>query len=345
MTTTETIPEEPTTPVEEQPAKSVGTLTKRVSKKFSSYFARRVQDAHGDSSPSRPGGTSVPLSSSIRQNSYSRNRTGSRTSRMAGSAYGYGGGYRNRISSNVTLAGRRGSLASTIARRRQSNIHRNSEVEGAEGSELNFAQRLLMANENAVTNIADLWVAAAMNADNEDVFLSDDEAEFEDEDEDEGPFQDEDEEIQSPTINKAIDPPRLLTVPSDFRTGRLSSSSRRSSNLASPRLSRPQHRPSLGQVVGSLDSPRRSSSSVPAIFSHTGVRTPSGQVPAVPPAQPLLPREPDLETGRGDGLAPIVEGRSRQPSEQQITDEPLLDSPSEKPPSVFSQLPIIIIFQ
>ncbi len=30
-----------------------------------------------------------------------------------------------------------------------------------------------MANENAVTNIADLWVAAAMNVDNEDPFESD----------------------------------------------------------------------------------------------------------------------------------------------------------------------------
>ena len=53
---------------------------------------------------------------------------------------------------------------------------------------MNFAQRLLMANENVVTNIADLWVAAAINADNEDVFLS--ESEIEDED----PFREEDEE-------------------------------------------------------------------------------------------------------------------------------------------------------
>ncbi|KAI9507077.1 hypothetical protein F5148DRAFT_1150032 [Russula earlei] len=37
-------------------------------------------------------------------------------------------------------------------------------------SEPSFAQRLLLANENAVTNIADLWVAAAMNVDNEEVF-------------------------------------------------------------------------------------------------------------------------------------------------------------------------------
>jgi len=35
------------------------------------------------------------------------------------------------------------------------------------GGDLNFAQRLLLANENAVTNIADLWVASAMNVDNE----------------------------------------------------------------------------------------------------------------------------------------------------------------------------------
>ena len=44
-----------------------------------------------------------------------------------------------------------------------------------ETGDLNFAQRLLMANQNAVTNIADLWVAATMNADNEDPFETDSE--------------------------------------------------------------------------------------------------------------------------------------------------------------------------
>jgi hypothetical protein len=40
-------------------------------------------------------------------------------------------------------------------------------------SELSFVQHLLMANENAVTNIADLWVATTMNVDNEEVFEND----------------------------------------------------------------------------------------------------------------------------------------------------------------------------
>ena len=48
----------------------------------------------------------------------------------------------------------------------------------ATGTDLNFTQRLLMANENTVTSIADLWVAAAMNVDNEDPFESEDEGQF-----------------------------------------------------------------------------------------------------------------------------------------------------------------------
>ena len=46
-----------------------------------------------------------------------------------------------------------------------------------DGLDLNFAQRLLLANENAVTNIADLWAAAAINVDNKDPFESDSETE------------------------------------------------------------------------------------------------------------------------------------------------------------------------
>ncbi|KAH9046802.1 hypothetical protein EDB84DRAFT_603579 [Lactarius hengduanensis] len=40
-------------------------------------------------------------------------------------------------------------------------------------SELSFARCVLLANENAVTNIVDLWVAAAMNV-NEEVFEAND---------------------------------------------------------------------------------------------------------------------------------------------------------------------------
>jgi hypothetical protein len=74
------------------------------------------------------------------------------------------------------LSYRRGSQS--VLRRRASNLTAitGEAVPRSFGadSELSFAQRLLMANENAVTNIADLWVAAAINVDNEEVFENDD---------------------------------------------------------------------------------------------------------------------------------------------------------------------------
>lgn len=100
-----------------------------------------------------------------------RTRTFS-TSRTNGSAYGYSNNYRNCLARNATWNGRRASLHSSSRRRRGSAFDRVTD-----GSELNFAQRLLLANKNTVTNIADLWVAAAMNVDNEDPFESDSETE------------------------------------------------------------------------------------------------------------------------------------------------------------------------
>ncbi|EJD01298.1 major facilitator superfamily MFS-1 [Fomitiporia mediterranea MF3/22] len=358
VTAHETIPEEPSTPVEES-AGAAKSLKQRLSNKLSGYFAKRVRDAHEVSSLTEDNNnTPVPLSPSFRRGSNNRFRTQSRTSRTDGSAYGYGAGYRNRLASNVSqsLAGRRGSLASTIARRRQSNAiaggaSGNEQVQ--EGGELNFAQRLLMANELAVTNIADLWVAAAINADNEDVFLSDSEVN----DEDDDPFQDDDddEEAQPPTLaarsSLNVPAPRTLGPSSPGRTGRMSTIHRPSDasvlRLGSPR--RPSHRQSVGQVIGaSAGSPRKVSGSVPAIFSHTGVRTPSMLEHQAPPPQPLLPRESgDVEAGLGDSLVPILEGE-RQTTfarpDQPTTDEPL-NVITEKQPSILSQLPAMIIFQ
>ncbi|KAL0945121.1 hypothetical protein HGRIS_001480 [Hohenbuehelia grisea] len=121
-----------------------------------------------------------------------RQRTFSRASRSGGSAYGYGGA-RNRLCSTNTAATwcvRRPSGAPSIFRCGSSSDghgfalnprgsfggHAMSGGESTYG-EMDFAQRLLMAKENVVMNIADLWVVAAMNVDNEDPFVSDDEEE------------------------------------------------------------------------------------------------------------------------------------------------------------------------
>ena len=206
-------------------------------------------------------------------------------------------------------------------------------------SELSFAQRLLMANENAVTNIADLWVAAAMNVDNEEVFENDD-AELE------GPYESvfdadgDDQNDNAPTgaedtLTTAERGKRIASaVPHS-----LTSSTRRSSH-ASPfrRPSTPQQRASQspqrrrssvqhgasGQPNEVVSPPRRFSNTVPAIFAHSGVRTP----PAVAEAQRLLSAA-DL---------------SQQP-EGGVVVVDTLPTVEEKQPSLMGQLPFAIIFQ
>ncbi|RXW15886.1 hypothetical protein EST38_g9972 [Candolleomyces aberdarensis] len=171
-----TIPEEESvvleSPFEEEESTGLTKLTRKISRRFSNIFAKRVSDAHTPGQNIASTSVSVPLNSPPTNSD--RARSFSRTSRANGSAYGYSGAYRHRLASNPTLgAFRRGSLASTLRRRRGSNF--DAVRDSTETPDLNFAQRLLMANENAVTNIADLWVASAINADNEDVFESDEE--------------------------------------------------------------------------------------------------------------------------------------------------------------------------
>jgi hypothetical protein len=337
-----TIPEEESTapsPSNEEPSRGfVGSLGRKMSHKLSGYFAQRVHDAHaGPNVPSVPMAIPAPR------------RTFSRTSRANGSAYGYSGGYRNRLASTATIRTRRGSQASTVLRRRGSNV----ETQGSapDGRNLNFAQRLLMANENAVVNMADLWVAAAMNVDNEDPFESDLEmdSDVESLNIDEGLDGDGENSIHAtPTPrSRVFSQGTTLSVPSPKRGNRRPSTGYRS-QLGSPRLPFAPQRPSTpvrktSSVLSSpqqgdgagTPQPRRFSSNVPAIFSHPGVRTP----PAVLDAQQLLLRSEE-PTGTGvDALSPIVEHR---PMSQVDT---VFETTTEKPPSLSSQLPILIIAQ
>ncbi|KAF7318868.1 Histone H2B [Mycena chlorophos] len=297
-----TIPEEveesrPPTPVfdDEERVSLAGTIRK----KFSGYFAKRVPDPPStiDSTTPQP---AVRLD---------RTRTFSRTSRANGSAYGYSGAaYRNRLASNATnLSARRGSLSSNLRRRRGSNVdavHRDSTT-----SDMNFAQRLLMANENAVTSIADLWVASAMNVDNDD-------SPFEDDWEGES---DGEQTAEAAEAGESSQPSRDRRPSAE--TGRLGSPRRPSAPGARPiGLRQPSFTQGLDASLGA-----RRFSTVPSIFSHSGVKTP----PAMLDAQQLL---------EADGLEPILE--SRQASEHDV--EAALDPP---PPSIMSQLPILVIVQ
>lgn len=154
----------------------------------------------------------------------------------------------------------------------------------AEYGELNFAQRLLMANGMAVNNVSDLWVSAALNVD-EDVF---------EDDEEEGPYQ------------------------LGFQESAVSLTSAEPS--PSRRPPRSPRRPSRDPGVYSR---RPSSSAIPTIFSNSGIRTP----PAILEAHQLL-AEPETLPTRAP-LEAIPE-----------TDPP---APDVKAPSLYSQLPIIII--
>ncbi|OJT07392.1 hypothetical protein TRAPUB_1756 [Trametes pubescens] len=75
------------------------------------------------------------------------------------------------------MAARLGSFAIPIHRPRESVAHEGAPSSVATGGDMNSAQRLLMANQNAAMNIADLWVAVTINTDNDSPFESDDEHE------------------------------------------------------------------------------------------------------------------------------------------------------------------------
>jgi hypothetical protein len=322
----QTIPEEESLPIATVPRKgSLYEGLRKASRTFSGVFASRVPD------PTSP--QPVPLSQSP-----SAVRPFTRTSRADGYAYGYGEGrralsFRSRLESNMSgMSYRRGSQS--ILRRRASNM---TAVTGGEGvprsfadSELSFAQRLLMANENAVTNIADLWVAAAMNVDNEEVFENDD-ADLE------GPYESvfdpdgddaNDNTPNPPGVEDALERGKRFmdsiapSVPSTRRGSPLRRPSTPQYQLSqSPQRRRPstQYNAS-GQPIEMVSPPRRFSSAVPSIFAHPGVKTP----PAVAEAQRLL-NAPDSTQQEGTAdTTPTVEG---------------------KQPSLMSQLPMAIIYQ
>lgn len=202
--------------------------------------------------------------------------------RDSGSAYGYSRGYRPRLSS----AGQHSMLVRALRRRRGTGTTAPGSFgqQFAEYGELNFAQRLLMANGMAVNNASDLWVSAAMNVD-EDVF---------EEDEEEGPYQ------------------------HGFQESAVSLTSAEPS--PSRRPPRSPRRPSRGQGGNSR---RASGSTIPAIFSNSGIRTP----PAIFEVHQLLAESETLPT-----RAPL----EAIPETDQSTSD-------AEAPSLYSQLPIILI--
>lgn len=295
---------------EDEPRGFAQRLQRQVSRRFSDIFARRVPEGQSPAVSPPVIQPAVPLS---------RTRTFSRTSRNNGSAYGYGGNYRSRLTSNATLTARRGSLASSK--------RRGSHLENARDGNTNFAQRLLLANEHSVTNIADLWVAAAINVDNEDPFETD--SDNEDDPDGESALAGDDLDTSGTSAGVSaqnLGPHRPSMATSLHPSTANRPSTARPSVSFSPMLRRPS-------------STRRPSTSVPAIFSHPGVKTP----PAVLDAQQLLfaSDSPRPDTSPSDLLGTIPES-SRAPSSDEGRD---IEALNEKQPSLMSQLPILIIVQ
>jgi hypothetical protein len=317
----------PTSPMPEPRSPgAVGSIGRRLGKKFSGYFSKGPTGGAVGS----PGSPAVPLGIPG-----ARARAASQ-----GAAYGYSTATRARLASIAAASVHRGGLAASLARRRASLAAVDASAMGVQpgtsfgatiaagrpsfaGStaDLSFAQRLVLANENAVTNIADLWVASAMNVDNEDVFESDTEEDIEDE-------------------SFATEPAGSGFTVASGRTGASLAPSaqgpagRRGSTASTVRAGlRRDTTPSLGPE----ELAARRASLLPGIFQNAGLRTPPALLEV--PTQPFA--LPAGDAGGAD-MATIFESRPVSVTDAAATAQPVAD---EKPKSLWNQLPIAIIVQ
>lgn len=159
--------------------------------------------------------------------------------------------------------------------------------------------------------MADMWVQAAINVDNEEVFETDTESQ--------------DEDSSTPTARSPLAASNITNRYPGKRSNRPSTSADTNPPMS---FSTPGRRPSLPLHGGG----RRPSASsyIPAIFSHTGVKT--------PPALLSRPGSPGPMDPAIEALSPILESR---PVSMAV--EPL--SLIEEKPSIWSQLPILVIIQ
>ncbi|QRW19293.1 major facilitator superfamily transporter [Rhizoctonia solani] len=295
------------------PAGPLQGVARKVSRRFSGYFARRVRENSRNGSP-------VPLASPS-------NGDGRSPSIGVGTGSAYG--YRSRMNSvAASVRRRRASMAST-ARARAG--------DGNQDENIGLAQRLLMANEHNVTNMTDLWVAAAITADNEQV--------FEDWDSD-GAGSDDD---ARPRISADASPSHLSPGERQPSSSRRPSSSQRSYTRSPSRpgtFASSHMGTSLGARMSSVPARRASSvSSRPAIFANTGL---DDHGYAYATSIPMDQASISVATEAGT-LAPIMEGRTAssasEPTEQADSTITPLVIVEERPSSAISQLPLVIIFQ
>ncbi|KAF7318969.1 hypothetical protein HMN09_00232900 [Mycena chlorophos] len=270
---------------------------------------------------------------------------------------GYGSvNQRGRLASGFNT--RRGSIGSSIsAFRRPRPPTTDAESSNRDSRRASFAHRLVIANENNTTNMAELWVAAAINSDggtdNEGVFAFD------------GDW--DEEAVDSRFDDNATETDSLLFGSNAVRGRRISRSTnqsivassplrplsfRRPSNIGTimrpPRLpSSPLsvsitaglRRPSFMQPLEGTPTSRRFSG-VPNIFNNAGVGAP----PAMLESPFVAPESSTLAPS--DSLQPIIETRRlsihETPTWHSYADSGSAQAEDE---SVASKLPIMIIAQ
>lgn len=247
----------------------------------------------------------------------SRSRTGS-------PAYGYGSCYQPASTSST----RPGSIIHSVHGGGRRSFAIGDDSFSGEAGDLNFAQRLVLANEHVVTNIADPWVASAMNADNERCEVTPIPGIL-------GPM-DLEEELEAPDFAQAthVRSPAVsgCVLPAlGTRTSMLSLALRNDSlNRATGRLFRQDDEEQRLYGTPLLGGARRTSY-VPSLFAHTGLRTP----PVFDERYQDLGRVQDEESGSvmGSLLHPqAATGEAQRGVE-------------EKAPSMTSMLPLMIIAQ
>lgn len=289
----------------------INPLRKKSSKQLSGPLTQYTPNAHPELSP-RTAPLSVPLT-----------RTLSQSSRIEGSHHSRSGSYRQQLATLTIPKVRRSSLAASM---RWKDTDGHEQQSAIDAGELNFAQRLVMANENAVTNIADLWVAAAMSSDIESYSQSNSEAaSMADEVEDE---------------SNLTRPGRLLT-----RVYLQNSLHKRPSNPSAVRPGRSQCRQSVSPPPDTSSirdispalgtgSVHRFSNPASIIFTNPGVSsTITSDMRSI-----LL----HSDEATGDLLAPIIEDQRLFSPQGTTTTVELKATQST---SITSQLPVLIIIQ
>ncbi|PWN29800.1 hypothetical protein BDZ90DRAFT_226030 [Jaminaea rosea] len=144
---------------------------------------------------------------------------------------------------------------------------------------LNFAQRFLLANDDAVLSITDLWVAAAINGD-EASYAAVEEDDLDEGDERDGEGDGDGEgEGDSQAIDSSFDIDSTDELDEDDEVGagreRLDSMDNSRLRPYLPPLNIAQRRGSRGTRMGSMRLPSFNAARVPSLYNNTGIDLPS----------------------------------------------------------------------